>query len=85
MQYISRAIMNESDDPGHKLQALPRVKLPSQGKIGSCLFNLVELPKETHDVIEEPLTRSPLPDIFPPYLYNLHKTLRTYDCRLRYP
>ncbi len=85
MQYIFRAIMNESDDPGHTLKALPRVKLPSQGKIGSYLFNLVELPKEIPDSSEDSLSPSPHPFFYPPFLYNLHKTLRVYDCRLRYP
>lgn len=77
--------MNESDDPGHTYKARTRVKLPSQGKMGSVLFNMVELPKELTDSIEDWVPSSPLPQIKPAYLYNLHKTLRVYDCRLRYP
>jgi len=77
--------MNEPDDPGHGLKAQTRVKLPNRGKMGSYLFNIVELPKELTDDIEDWVPGSSIPDITPPYFYNLHKTLRVYDCRLRYP
>ncbi|NMC12633.1 MAG: hypothetical protein GYA34_07090 [Chloroflexi bacterium] len=77
--------MKESDDPGHSIKAQTRVKLPGQGKTGRFLFNLVELPKDLDDSLEDWVPNSPRPEITPSYLYNLHKTLRVYDCRLRYP
>ena len=77
--------MNEPDDPGHKHKAQTRVKLPSQGNMGSYLFNMVELPKELTDSIEDWVPNSPHPEVKPAFLYNIHKTLRVYDCRLRYP